>query len=156
MKKVLFAAMAAAVIVSCDKKNDETVTTETTTTTTEAPATVVDTVQVDTVVAGSTTDATTAATTTPAASNNDSAEVISTSTYEGDGKKATASYMGDQAGKMSVKVTVDGKDYVLPQTEAWAKGGVYSDGKIEFTNKGQTNEAELKMDGKTYKMKEVK
>ena len=83
-------------------------------------------------------------------------EAISTQTYEGDGQKVVATYMGDEAGNMSVKIEVNGQTIVLPQTEAWAKGAIYGDGTTEFTNKGQIDKAVLVLDGKTYNMDLVK
>lgn len=64
------------------------------------------------------------------------------------GQAVTAVY--DNTQQISfVTLTVEGKEIKLTQTESWAKGGEYSNGKIKWTAKG--NEATLNMDGKETK-----
>lgn len=84
-------------------------------------------------------------------------EEIASSKFVGEGKEIAVSFLGnDKNSDRRVKFTVDNKDYILPQKEAWAKGGIYSDGNIEFNFKGQIQSATLKMDGKTFELKEVR
>lgn len=83
-------------------------------------------------------------------------EEISTTHFEGDGINLSATFLNDKEGNMAVRLVVGENIYELPQTEAWAKGAIYKKDNVEFENKGQINEAELKIDGKVYKLKQAK
>lgn len=128
--KLLSVAMIAALFVVACKKNEKIETVDTT----ESVAPVETTNNIET---------------TP------KMEEMSTDRFEGDGISLTATYLNDQNGNMSVRIHMEEKIYELPQTEAWAKGAIYKKDNVEFENKGQINEAELKIDGKVYKLKRV-
>ena len=73
-------------------------------------------------------------------------------TYQGDGKTVHAAYeLAD--GVPVVRLTENQKTIVLKQTDAWANGAAFSDGKQTWVNNGES--AELEQEGKTSSFKLV-